>query len=191
MAEEKIKIAMIVLEPLSSNMAELVKLIGSKDQANVISIASSEEAKQIILKNLPCMLVACIQENSEVPSRVRLLKQLESPLKYGLLKTMIASKLKNAQLQSLISGLGVTDYIQEPVPLRTLQFKANLQLKAVDTVRKQQEMKKQSQEKIVFKKSDQKMADGTGSAADITAKQKPEISHLPTPMREHIYDLIF
>src|SRR3989338_7241327 len=104
MAEEKIKIAMIVLEPLSSNMAELVKLIGSKDQANVISIASSEEAKQIILKNLPCMLVACIQENSEVPSRVRLLKQLESPLKYGLLKTMIASKLKNAQLQSLISG---------------------------------------------------------------------------------------
>jgi DNA-binding response OmpR family regulator len=168
---EKNKI--IVLEPVTKTVEELLNVITQKDQAEIQRVSSQDEALQISRQFQPCMLILCLNQAQEIASRVNLLKSLESSIKYGLVKILFVSKLKNKQAGNLITSMGVTDYMEEPVPLRTLQFKATIQLKSVDTVRKQQDLKKASQEKIVFKKSDKQKADA--SVADAKTKSKPAL----------------
>jgi hypothetical protein len=155
MAQE-LKNKIVVLEPCTKTVEDLLKTITDRKQAELIRVSIPEEAVQLVRQYQPCMLVVCIHENNELPQRVTLFKNLESSIKYGLLKTLFVSKIKNKQISTLITSLGVTDFMEEPVPLRTLQFKANIQMKAIETIRKQQELKKASQEKIVFKKAGQK-----------------------------------
>lgn len=173
MATEKNKL--IVLEPCTKNVEDLLALVLQKDQAEIVRTQSAEEATQLVIQLQPCMLVACIQENGEVPSRVNLMKRLEPVIKKGMLKSFITSKLKNRQLSTLITSFGVTDFIEEPAPVRTMQFKANLQLKALETIRKQMEMKKASQEQIVFKKSEAKKGEEATVGQDTAAKLKPAL----------------
>jgi colicin import membrane protein len=173
MAEKELN-KIIVLEPCSPVVEELLKKIEDAKQAELIRLNNPDEAVQLVKQHQPCMLFTCTINNADIPIRVNMLKKLEQSIKYGLLKTLFVSKLKNRQLGTLITSLGVTDFIEEPVPARTLQFKANLQLKAVDTIRKQQEMKKASQEKIVFKKTEQKQ-DGAQTTTDLGAKLKPAL----------------
>lgn len=171
MSQEKNKV--IVLEPVAKPVEELLKALGK--QAEIMRVAASDEAIQLVRQYQPCMLIAGIHDNNHIPDRVNMLKKLESSIKYGLVKTLFVSSLKNKQLGTLISSLGVTDFMEEPVSARTLQFKANLQLKAVETIRKQQEQKKASQEKIVFKKADQKAAEGAAVGGDSAAKPAPAL----------------
>lgn len=173
MAQE-LKNKIVVLEPCTKTVEDLLKTITDRKQAELIRVSIPEEAVQLVRQYQPCMLVVCLHENNELPQRVTLFKNLESSIKYGLLKTLFVSKIKNKQVSTLITSLGITDFMEEPVPLRTLQFKANIQMKAIETIRKQQEQKKASQEKIVFKKAGQKeeSADGSG---DPQAKPTPAL----------------
>ena len=174
MAEQE-KTKVIVLEPVTKLVEELLKVIVQKGQAEVERVSSSAEVAQLAAQYQPCMLMACIVENGQVPDRVNMLKRMETSLKKGLVKTMIASSLKNAQLGNVITALGVTDFIQEPVPLRTMQFKANLQLKAVETIRKAEQRRLAGEEKMVFKKSDAAGKDGAAGSTNANAKAKPAL----------------
>ncbi len=174
MAEKELN-KIVVLDPCTPGVDELLKKVEAAKQAEVVRLASPEEAIQFVKQYQPCMLVSCTLNNADIPVRVNMLKKLESSIKSGLVKTLFVSKLKNRQLGTLITSMGVTDFIEEPVPARTLQFKANLQLKAVETIRKQQEMKKASQEKIVFKKTEQKQDANSQTTTDFSAKKKPAL----------------
>lgn len=175
MAEKELH-KIVVLEPCTPAVEELLKKVEGAKQAELIRITNPEEAIQSVRQYQPCILVTCTINNADIPVRVNMLKKLESSIKSGVLKTLFVSKLKNRQLGSLITSLGVTDFIEEPVPARTLQFKTNLQLKAVETVKKQQELKKASQEKIVFKKSEAKQDNSNAVATETNAKRKPALS---------------
>lgn len=172
---EKVKTQIVLLEPCSGAVQDLLSQVVQKGQAEPVVVKSPEEAVQTLMQFLPCMLLCSVTDNEQIARIVGMLKKAEKPIKSGTLKTMVVSKVKNRQLANLITGLGVTDYIEEPAPIRTMLFKANLQLKAIETVRKQEEMKKASQEKIVFKKSEQKKEEEAGSVAS-TAKQKPALT---------------
>jgi hypothetical protein len=174
MAEKELN-RIVVLDPCTPAVDELLKKVEAANQAEVVRLSSPEEAVQFVRQYQPCMLVTCTLNNAEIPIRVNMLKKLESSIKAGVLKTLFVSKLKNRQLGTLITSMGVTDFIEEPVPARTLQFKANLQLKAVETIRKQQELKKASQEKIVFKKSEQKQDPNSQSSTELSAKKRPAL----------------
>ncbi len=175
MAEKELN-KIVVLEPCTPAVEELLKKVEGANQAELIRLTNPEEAIQSVRQYQPCILVTCTINNADIPVRVNVLKKLESSIKSGVLKTLFVSKLKNRQLGSLITSLGVTDFIEEPVPARTLQFKTNLQLKAVETVKKQQELKKASQEKIVFKKSEAKQENGNAVASESSAKRKPALN---------------
>lgn len=166
----------IVLEPCTKTVEDLLKIIEEKSQAELIRVGNADEAQQLARHHQPCMLVACIQENAEIPARVNMLKKLEGSIKKGLLKTLFVSKLKNRQINTLITSLGVTDFMEEPVPVRTMAFKANLQLKAIQTIRKQQAQKAANEEKIVFKKSEAKKDGDRAVNSDSTAKSAPALS---------------
>lgn len=173
MAEKELP-RIIVLQPVTKTVEDLLSSISQKKQADIDYIGSAEEAVQLVQQFAPCMFIACLSDNNDIPQRVSLFKRLEKVIKQGLIKTLVVSKVKNKQLSNLISGMGVTDFIEEPAPLRTVQFKANLQLKAVETIRKQQEQKKLAQEKIVFKKSEQKKEDDAAASfnsADVPTKK--------------------
>ena len=170
---EKEKIKIIVLEPTTASVEELLKGVLAKGQADVERVASSAEVVQLTAMYQPCMMIIPLIQNGDVPDRVTMLKKMETSLKKGLVKTMFVTPLKNAQVANLITALGVTDFIQEPVPVRTMQFKLNLQIKAVDTVKKQLEMKRQSNEAIVFKKNDAAKPGDAASAQG--AKSQPAL----------------
>ncbi len=169
---EKIKNRIIVLEPATKLVNELLGHIEAKNVADVVRVKSHDEAFQEVTLSLPCMMILCIMENSDVPVYIQFFKKLESSIKLHGLKTYVVTPLKNRQLADLITQkMGAADFIIEPVPVRTMLFKANLQLKAVDNFRRQQEMKKLSEQKIVFKKADAKTADAA-LGSDVKTAQK-------------------
>lgn len=168
----------VVLEPVTKTVSDLLKVIEEKELATVERVATQEEAVQSARQYQPCMLIACLMGNADLAPRVSMFKGLESNIKSGTVKIICVSKVKNKQIGNLIASMGVTDFMEEPVPLRTLQFKVNIQLKAVDNVRKIQEAKKASAEKVVFKKSEGK-TDAAGNliagANDAKTKLKPAL----------------
>ncbi|HEY8280707.1 MAG TPA: hypothetical protein VIH99_13845, partial [Bdellovibrionota bacterium] len=172
---EKVKTKVIVLEPVAKSAKELVDAINGKGGVEIVTTKTPEDAFREIVPALPCMLVACIMENSDVPSRVQLFKRLEIAIKQQGLKIYVVTPIKNRQLADLATQkMGVADFIIEPMPLRTMHFKANLQLKAVENFRKQQEMKKLAGEKIVFKKSEEKKGE-EAAGTEVKAQQKPAL----------------
>ncbi len=172
---DKVKNQIIVLEPSTPSVTELLKLVNEKGLADVLTCSSPEEAIQCLSGALPCLLITSLTDNSVVPPRVQLLKRLEAVIKQGALKVYMVTGMKNRQLADLFTQkLGVTDYIIDPVPARTMFFKVNLAIKAVDTFRKIAEQKKAASEQIVIKKSDAKKPDAAAAAA-VPAKGKPAL----------------
>lgn len=174
MAEQP-KNQIIVIEPVTKTVNELLEMITDRGQAEIQPFLSADEAIQCTRQFVPCMLVVCIQSNNDIPAILGTLKQLKPDIKAGMVKTLLVSKVKNPQLQKLIGEFGVTDYIEEPIPARTLQFKANLQLKAIDTTRKQIELRKKNDEKIVFKTSKTAQDEAQTTGTEIKTRNKPAL----------------
>jgi hypothetical protein len=176
MAEQK-RNTIVVLEPCANSARELVKLLEEKNAADILRCTTQEEALQNVVTSLPCMLIASINDNQDVPLRVQLFKRLESAMKNHGLKVYVVTPIKNRQLADLVTQkMGVTDFIVEPVPVRTMQFKANLQLKALDNFRRQQEIKKAAAEQVVIKKLDNgKKADPAAAGTEVKTSGKPAL----------------
>lgn len=173
---DKVKNQIVVIEPSTPSVTELLKLVREKDLAEVITCATPDEAIQNISGALPCLLITSLTDNSVVPLRVQLLKRLEGVIKQGALKVYMVTGMKNRQLADLFTQkLGVTDYIIDPVPARTMFFKVNLALKAVDNFRKIAEQKKAASEQIVIKKMEAKKAEAAAAGGAVPAKGKPAL----------------
>ncbi|MGZ6467606.1 MAG: hypothetical protein ACXWQJ_09955 [Bdellovibrionota bacterium] len=172
---EKQKNQIIVIEPITKTVNDLLEAILAKDLAIVSPFKNAEEAIQCARQFEPCMLVLCIQNNNDIPPILNTLKKLKTDIKQGLVKTLLVSKIKNAQLQKLIGEFGVTDYIEEPIAARSLMFKANLQLKAVDTTRRQIEQRKLADEKIVFKSSKKGEDEAQSLGGEMKMRQRPAL----------------
>ncbi|MGZ3651666.1 MAG: hypothetical protein ACXWSC_10775, partial [Bdellovibrionota bacterium] len=173
---DKIKNTIVVLEPCTKSAKELLALVEEKSLAEVVRVNSAEEVIQTLAASLPCMLVTCINDNQDVPTRIQLFKRLESSIKHQGLKVFVVTPLKNRQLADMVTQkMGVADYIVEPIPVRTMQFKANLQLKAVDNFRRQQELKKAAEEKIVIKKLDNAKKNDVPAGNEVKTNAKPAL----------------
>jgi hypothetical protein len=172
---EKQRNQIVVVEPITKTVNDLLEAIRDKDLAEISPFPNADEAVQYARQFVPCMLVLCIQTNNDIPPILNTLKKLKNDIKQGHVKTLLVSKIKNSQLQKLIGEFGVTDYIEEPITPRTLMFKANLQLKALDTTRRQIELKKQSEEKIVFKSTKKSEDDAQSTGNEIKTRNKPAL----------------
>lgn len=172
MADEKAKEPIIVLEPCTESVTALLAELRNRPTIEIVMAKTLEEAAQAVNQLMPCMVVGNIIDNSSVSNTVNLLKRIEKGRKYGLLKTMIVSKLKSQQLNALFTGLGVTDFIEEPIVARKMLFKANIQLKALESIRKKEEAKKASNEKTVWKKDKEA---GEDSVAEVGTQKKPAL----------------
>lgn len=153
---EKAKNQIVVLEPVTDTVSELLRMINERNQAEVVRLTNADEAIQYARQNAPCMFMLCMSTNTDIPPTFNTLKKIKSDIKAGFLKVTLVSKIRNPQLQKLVQEIGITDYIEEPIPARTLQFKANLQLKAVDNFRRQRELKKAAEEKVTIKTFEKK-----------------------------------
>jgi hypothetical protein len=69
-------------------------------------------------------------------AHVNLLKKIEKQVRSGQLKVLMISSVKKHPLAANFSALGVTDYAEEPVPVRSLSFKMNRLINAVLNLRK-------------------------------------------------------
>jgi hypothetical protein len=172
MAEKK-KNTVVLVNPATQAVQDLVKQLEDGQLAEIMPVESADEGTQIAMQFQPCLIISCIQHNADVPARVQMLKKLENNIKHQGVKVLMMSKIKNRQVADLMtSKLGVSDFIEEPSPARTVLFKTKKLLASIDTFRKIQDAKKAQQEQIVFKKSEQKQGE---AANTIKAKQRPAL----------------
>ncbi len=173
---EAIKNKIIVLDPSTKSVTDLLALVKEKDTAEVTVVKTQEDEIGTIVSSLPCLFIFSLIDNASVPPMVQLLKKLENVIKHNGLKVYLVTGIKNRQLSDLFTQkLGVTDYIIDPVPIRTMQFKINLAMKAVDNFRRQLDMKKAAQEQIVIKKLDGKKGEAVPGANAAAARSKPAL----------------
>ncbi|MCO5143306.1 MAG: hypothetical protein M9962_09480 [Oligoflexia bacterium] len=168
----------IVLMPIAAPIQEMLKVLEEKPNVEITNVNSMDEATQLIAHHQPCMLISGVNENKDIPQLISLVKKIENFIKQGVVKTLVYSKIKNPQLSMLVSKLGITDYLEDPIPARTIQFKANLQIKAIETIKKQLEQKRLAEEKIVFKKDTSKSgnSDNQDNSNGIESNKKPALS---------------
>jgi hypothetical protein len=169
---DKVKNQIVVIEPVTDTVSELLRMIKDRDQAEIVRFANADEGIAHARKNSPCMFIMCMIANSDIPPTFNTLKKVKADIKSGSIKATLVSKIKNPQLQKLVQELGITDYIEEPIAARTLQFKANLQLKAVDNFRRQQALKRASEEKVVIKTFEKKEGDPAAGGSAVKPKEK-------------------
>src|SRR3989344_2288659 len=103
MSKEKQKDYIVVLEPCTEGVSALLVELRKRDGLEILTTSSVDEAVQVVNQFMPCMVIGNIIENSSVATTVTMLKRIEKGIKYGLLKTMMVSKIKSKQLGSLVT----------------------------------------------------------------------------------------
>ena len=159
--------------PVLPNLESLLASYADNPSAEIIRANSPAEAFQVISHFSPCVLLACASSTNEVRAITEVYAKSKDIIKYGLLKSIIYSKLKNNQISQLFLKLGASDVLEDPSPVRTLQFKLNVHVKALATIRKNEELKKKAKEKSVFK-NEQEAKNAANAAAikgDVSSKE--------------------
>jgi hypothetical protein len=144
----------LVLEPSSDATNSLLESWKEREGVAIQRFTSPQELKAFLQQVGPSMVIASNNDRNSFAMIATLLKLIQDEIKYGLIKTLVLSKEKNPKMAQFITSQGVTDYIEEPVALRTVTFKANLQLRAIETIKKREALKKAAKEKISIKKDE-------------------------------------
>lgn len=163
----------IVLKPASPALAEIIKDKLS-DQHNISYVASPGEAVQLAAQIDKSLLYICIANRKAVEQACQILLKLKVQIKQRQVKVVVMTKVINPQLRTMIAKLGITDYIEEPINVRSLFFKINLQLKAVKTqIDKDRRAAEDAKKQTVFKSGNDK--NGRGEEKTIQFKRKPAL----------------
>jgi DNA-binding NarL/FixJ family response regulator len=165
----------IALEPLIDSAGQLVRTLAKGKQFELMNVPSPAEALQAAQQFQPCVLVVSIRGSLDGQPQVDMLKKLEKQIRGGTVKALVLSSVKNHPLSRAVAAVGVTDYVEEPVPMRSLLFKMNLIVKAVQALKKQQEEQKTA-EPVVFKSDEEKRAAGEVTVSGgARSKYKPAL----------------
>lgn len=157
----------VVLEPTLPAIEELLQTI-AKPSIQISRTKSVEEAAGLALGYSPCLVICSISDAQAVNPNVTLLQKIHKGIKKGNLKTMVLARVKNPQLKQLITQLGVTDYNMDPIPVRTLVFKINLHINAIQAIKKREALLNNNTE-LVFKQDTGKADDSTRTFKHQTA----------------------
>lgn len=128
----------VAFEPLSKTAQEILKVAREKKLAEVILAQSPEETVEKAREHLPCLLLLSIANNSEITARYQVFSKLDTEMEQQGLKVYTITPLKSQKLSFLFfKRFGLTEYVVEPVPQRSLIFKVQQLLKGVETFRQQ------------------------------------------------------
>lgn len=120
-------------------MGAVARVLGKLKQCEVMTVPTAEEALQVAQQFQPCMLLVSLRGSLDGEEQLGLLKKLEKPIRAGEIKALVVSSVKRHPLARAIAEIGITDYAEEPIPVKTLLFKTNLILKAITALRKKKE----------------------------------------------------
>lgn len=173
MSEQKINV--IALEPFIDSSDELVRVLGKGTQAEVITVPSPEEALQVVQQFLPCLMIVSIRGTLDGQPQTDLLKKIEKLIHSGRVKPLVISSVKKHPLARSIAAIGITDYVEEPVPIKSLFFKLNLIFKAIKALLKTDARKAEDDQKRVFKAAETEKLEKLGVNGEVTPKFKPAL----------------
>lgn len=142
-------IQVIVLEPVLDSVRDLLQTISRSKQAEIMELASTEEAYQVAQQFQPCVLVVCMRGSMDGATQLELLKKLQKSIRSDRVKPLVVSSMKGHPLAGEIAKIGVTDYVEEPFQPRSLLFKINLMFKTVNSIRKKESGAGASEELVV------------------------------------------
>lgn len=167
-------ISVLVLDPVIDSMSALVRVLEKTKQAELMNVPTAGEALQAAQQFLPCVMLISLRGSLDGAPQLDLLKKLEKQIRSGQVKALVLSSVKNHPLARNITALGVTDYAEEPLQIKSLLFKINLIFKAVASTRKRMQGAGQ-EEKLVFKSQENKKTESVTVSAEVPAKYKPAL----------------
>ena len=183
---DRSKFKIIVLGPSLPKVESVLSMISIDPNYEIINLSTFDDLRECLRTFSSCMLVASISGNSHIPDLIRLMKEFESGVKSGSIKTLFVSKLKNPQLGSIFSGLGTNDYMEDSVPEKTILFKAKLLLKSIEHRNAVVESRAAADETILFKRNEEiierfesKMIQKTKEVAPNSDTESPRITKKP------------
>lgn len=146
--------SVLVMKPVSPTVEQLVAFLKTSSAIEILEADAPIDLMQAINQVQPAIVLLSVFDNSHVVATVNALKGMHSLAKRGRVKTMVISKIKHAQLRGIAQKLNVAEFVEEPIIAKTLQFKMNLQIKAVDAIKKRDAELKAQQELVAIKQGD-------------------------------------
>lgn len=165
----------VVQLPIAPKVQELLEAWKERGTLEVIECPAAQNVKEAVMRVGPCMVIMSIKGREEIAVTATSLKLLADEIKYNLIKTLVLSEMRNKQLSQFITSQGVNDYVEEPVQTRTLLFKANLQLRAVETIKKREAGKKAAKEKMLIKSEEIAKSGGKMGSGEVKQNAKPAL----------------
>ncbi len=165
-------ITVVVLQPSTEGSESLVAALSENKYCEVIKVESPQEAVQLAVQSQPCLVVTSFVDQSTIMNSMVFLKGIHGLTKRGRIKSVVVSKLKSPKLRAASQKLMVSEFMEEPVPARTIQFKANIQIKAVDAIKKKDAELRAKDQKVQLKRGEMKKAK---QEYDSQASMKPQL----------------
>lgn len=129
----------VALEPLTEAVTTLIRVLEKSGQVELLRVPTEEEAYQVALQFQPCILLLSVIDAAD--AQLDLLKRLEKQIDSGQVKGLTVSAVKGHSKARLISDL--CDYVEEPVPAKSLLFKVRILFKAIDALEKKNKPKRE------------------------------------------------
>lgn len=168
-------IPIIQIEPATAGAAELARVLARSGQMEIFAVSSADEARQVAEQFLPCVLLVSLSGVTVGKAELELVRKMEKTVRAARLKVIVLSAVKKHPLAASFSELGVTDYIEEPAPLRSLLFKANLAVKGVLAARRRESAHGAAEETLVFKATAPAASEGESAVNENKPKFKPAL----------------
>ncbi len=144
---------LIVLEPVSKSFHQAVDIIRKQNpsELEILTTNSATDATQLIHTHSPCIAIFSIETSEQIVPALAFIKSISDKLDSKEIKLIAINKLATDRLTKMLEKLRVSVVVNEPIPTRTLMFKLLLQIKALDVIRKQIEIRIKQEERHSFK----------------------------------------
>jgi hypothetical protein len=144
---------LVILEPVSEIFRvalDLIKKQKGQEELEIIYCSTPEQAANEIREASPCVVGFSIETMAGAAAAINFMRSIADKMDAKEIKVIAVNKVSTPALTKLLDKVKISVVVTEPVPTRTLMFKLLLQIKAVDLVRKQLELKAKQEEKSSF-----------------------------------------
>ena len=143
----------VILEPVSEIFhvaLDLLKKQKGQESLEIIYCSTPEQAANEIREASPCVVGFSIEKMESAATAINFMRSIADKVDAKEIKVIAVNKVSTPALTKLLDKVKLSVVVTEPVPTRTLMFKLLLQIKAVELVRKQLELKAKQEERISF-----------------------------------------
>jgi DNA-binding response OmpR family regulator len=125
--------SIIILGEPKKTLAEACEVLEKESPHPVETVTDLKDAVDFTRRGKPFLALVSPESPDEIQLAVGFLKASKGLIQKKKAKVIMVTSFDSPPIQQKFQKLGVADYIAEPVALKSLEFKINLQLKSIET----------------------------------------------------------